>query len=223
MTLLAEDVWFRYGRRGPWVVRGASLAVAPGEVVGLHGPSGAGKSTLGGLLAGLVAPSRGRVTVDGVPPRPDRRAGRPNPVQFAHQHAHLAMDPRWSVREVLAEAGAGEVPAELVPAALLDRFPHEISGGEAQRVNVARALLAGPRFLVADEITASLDAIGQARVWRLLLARVRARGIGVLAISHDRPLLDVVADRVVAFADLTAPAGAEPDGTSPDRAITGSW
>lgn len=212
MTLLAEDVWFRYGRRQPWVVRGASLTVAPGEVVGLHGPSGAGKSTLGRVLAGLVAPRRGRVEVDGAPPRPDRRAGRPNPVQVVHQHAHLAMDPLWKVGAVLAEAGAEAVDPALVPPELLDRFPHEISGGEAQRVNLARALLARPRFVVADEISASLDPISQAGVWRLLLAEVRARGIGVLAISHDGPLLEVVADRVLDFADLAA---------SPDRVVTG--
>ncbi|MFT7836041.1 ATP-binding cassette domain-containing protein [Saccharothrix sp. BKS2] len=212
MTLLAEDVWFRYGRRQPWVVRGASLTVEPGEVVGLHGPSGAGKSTLGRLLAGLVAPGRGRVEVDGEPPRPDRRAGRPNPVQVVHQHAHLAMDPLWKVGAVLAEAGSAAVDPTLVPPALLDRFPHEISGGEAQRVALARALLARPRFLVADEISASLDAISQAEVWRLLLARVRAGGVGVLAISHDGPLLEAVADRVLDFADLAV---------SPDWVVTG--
>lgn len=219
MTLLAENVWFRYGRRQPWVVRDASLTVAPGEVVGLHGPSGAGKSTLGRLLAGLVAPARGRVEADGAPPRPDRRAGRPNPVQVVHQHAHLAMDPLWKVRAVLAEAGSAEVDPTLVPPELLDRFPHEVSGGEAQRVSLARALLAGPRYLVADEITASLDAISQAQVWRLLLGAVRTRGIGVLAISHDRPLLDAVADRVLDFADLST---SSPD-VSPDRVVTGSW
>lgn len=198
MTLLAEDVWFRYGRRQPWVVRGTSLKLTPGEVVGLYGPSGSGKSTLGRLLAGLVSPERGRVEVHGVPPRPDRRAGRANPVQVVHQHAHLAMNPLWKVAAIVAEGGSSPDPA-LVPEALLDRFPHEISGGEAQRVNLARALLSGPRFLVADEISASLDPISQAQVWRLLLAAVRTRDIGVLAISHDRPLLDAVADRVVAI------------------------
>ena len=201
MTLLAEDVWFRYGRRQPWVVRGATLKLTPGEVVGLHGPSGSGKSTLGRVVAGLATPTRGRVELDGSPPRPDRRSGRANPVQVVHQHAHLAMNPLWKVAAIVAEGGTGATA--LVPPDLLDRFPHEISGGEAQRVNLARALLSGPRFLVADEISASLDPISQAEVWRLLLAEVRARDIGVLAISHDRPLLDAVADRVVELADLS--------------------
>ncbi|WP_440898862.1 ABC transporter ATP-binding protein [Actinosynnema sp.] len=216
MSLRARDVWFRYGRTGPWVVRGVDLDVEPGEVVGLHGASGSGKSTLGRLLAGLDRPRRGAVEADGAAPRPGR--GVPNPVQLAFQDAHSAMDPRWRVSEVLAETApgggaAGEVAAldpVLVPPALLDRFPHEISGGEAQRVNLARALLTSPRYLVADEITASLDAITQAVIWRLLLERVRADRVGVLAISHDRPLLDAVADRVVDLAEVQAEVQAEP-------------
>jgi peptide/nickel transport system ATP-binding protein len=82
-------------------------------------------------------------------------------------------------------------------AAKADAYPHEISGGELQRVNLARALLARPRYLVADEITASLDAVTQVRVWDLLLERCRSAGIGVLAISHDRALLETVARRVI--------------------------
>jgi len=206
VTLLAEDVWYRYGRRQPWVIRGATLKLTPGEVVGLHGPSGSGKSTLGRLLAGLAHPSRGRVEIDGSAPGPSRRTGRPNPVQVVHQHAHQAMNPLWKIAAILAEGGSHD--GALVPEALLDRFPHEISGGEAQRVNLARALASGPRFLVADEISASLDPISQAQVWRLLLAAVRTRDIGVLAISHDRPLLDAVADRVVDLAELSDPAPA---------------
>lgn len=205
MTLRADDVWFRYSRKSRWVVEGASLSIEPGEVVGLHGPSGAGKSTLGRLLSGVLSPQRGRVSLDGRAPRPGRGAA--NPVQLVSQHALSALDPLWKIRRSLAETGVpdtvldGMDPA-LAPPALLDRFPHEISGGEAQRINLGRALLTGPRFLVADEITASLDPISQVDLWHLLRAAVESRGIGVLAISHDRPLLDVVAHRVVDFRDV---------------------
>lgn len=198
--LNAENLSFRYTRRTPWVVDGLSLHVEPGEVVGLCGPSGSGKSTLARLLAGHLRPQRGSVSLDGCPIEVPR--GRAHPVQLVMQDAQAAMDPRWKVAEVLASAGAGsEDLAELTPALVeerwLDRFPHELSGGELQRVNLARALLADPRHLVADEISASLDALTQARIWHLLGELTTARGIGVLAISHDRALLDQVCGRVL--------------------------
>ncbi|QQQ73441.1 ATP-binding cassette domain-containing protein [Saccharothrix sp. 6-C] len=205
MTLRADDVWFRYSGKSRWVVAGVSLSVEPGEVVGLHGPSGAGKSTLGRLLSGILRAQRGQVCADGRAPRPGR--GTANPVQLVSQHALLSLDPLWKIRRSLAETGVGEdvldrLDPALAPPALLDRFPHEISGGEAQRVNLGRALLADPRFLVADEITASLDPISQVEIWELVRAAVESRRIGVLAISHDRPLLDAVAHRVLDFQDL---------------------
>ncbi|WP_369133718.1 ATP-binding cassette domain-containing protein [Modestobacter sp. I12A-02662] len=98
---------------------------------------------------------------------------------------------------VLAEQVFAALDPELVAPSWLDRRPHELSGGQLQRVALARGLLARPRFLVADEITSGLDAVTQVRVWHLLLERCRSAGIGVLAISHDRPLLEAVADRVV--------------------------
>src|SRR5690606_2658444 len=129
--------------------------------------------------AGIRTPQRGTVDVDGAP----LSAAGSRPVQLVAQHAVAAMNPRWKVADVLAEAG--EEPAvdedRLVDARWLDRFPHEISGGELQRVNLARALRARPRYLVADEISASLDAITQAVLWRHLREQV-ALGLGVLAV-----------------------------------------
>lgn len=197
--LRAEGVWFRYDRGGAWVLAGVDLHVRPGEVVGLCGPSGGGKTTLGRVLAGFVRPARGRVTLDGREPRA-RRA--PHPVQLVLQHPERAMDPRWTVRDVLAATGAPDgalaaLDPRLVAPGWLDRHPHEISGGQLQRVNLARALLARPRYLVADEITASLDPVTQAGIWALLLEHSRSADIGVLAISHDRPLVEAVSHRIV--------------------------
>jgi peptide/nickel transport system ATP-binding protein len=129
-------------------------------------------------------------------------------VQLVLQQPERAIDPRWTVRQALAATGAelDGVDERLVHPGWLDRYPHEISGGELQRVNLARALLVRPRYLVADEISASLDAVTQARIWTLLLEHCREAGIGVLAISHDRPLLETVAGTVLDWTAASASA-----------------
>lgn len=210
--LTAEDVWFRHGRRSPWVLTGTDLVVEPGEVVGLRGPSGCGKTTLACLLAGLTRPDRGTVRVDGDPVTTIKR---PRPVQVVVQHPERAMNPRWRIRDVLAEAGLPDQRSErgLVERSWLDRYPHEISGGELQRVNLARALRTRPAYLVADEISSSLDAITQAILWRHVAHEVADRAMGVVVISHDQPLLDRVTDRVV-----DAPTYKWPDETHEPRA-----
>ncbi len=198
--LEAGELWFRYRRDSPWVLQGVSLTVEPGEVVGLRGPSGRGKTTLARLLSGYLVPTRGRVLLDGSP----LPAGA-QPVQLVSQHPELAVDPRWRLAEILAEAGTGRPdPALLetlsIDRAWLDRYPHELSGGELQRVTVARALLSQAPYVVADEVSAMLDPITQAQIWSVLLDHARHGGLGLLAICHDDPLLAAVADRVV---DLT--------------------
>ncbi|MBE7324734.1 ATP-binding cassette domain-containing protein [Nocardioides sp. Y6] len=214
--LVADRLTHRWSRTGEPVLREHSLRLEPGRVLGLSGPSGAGKSTLAAVLAGLRTPESGTVVVDG---RPLAEWTGPRPVQLVLQHPERAMNPRWRIRDVLAEALPGrrrEAVAQvtervaqewdahhgLVSPAWLDRFSHELSGGELQRVNLARALLARPCYLVADEISASLDALTQTVLWHRLDHEVAETGLGVLAISHDAALLAQVADEVVDFADL---------------------
>jgi peptide/nickel transport system ATP-binding protein len=193
--LSADEVWFRYDPNGPWVLEDVSFAATAGRVTALRGPSGRGKTTLARLLAGYLAPDRGRVLLDGVP-LPTTGV---SPVQLVLQHPEQALDPRWRLGRSLAEAGPSD-PALLdalsIDPAWLQRYPNELSGGELQRLALARALLARPRVLLADEISVMLDAITQAQLWHTLLQRVREDGLTVVAISHDDELLAAVADEV---------------------------
>jgi peptide/nickel transport system ATP-binding protein/Fe3+-transporting ATPase len=191
--LRAEHLAFRYGAQHPWVVQDISLALAPGEIVGLHGASGRGKTTLGKLLAGYLAPQQGRVLLDD---HPLPRRGR-CPVQLVVQHPELAINPRWRIARVLHEAGPcppGLLDALGIDRGWLTRWPHELSGGELQRIAVARAL--------ADEITAMLDAATQAHLWHAVLAYAQAQGMGLLVISHDDALRQRLCGRCITLPDV---------------------
>lgn len=194
--LRGEQLAFRYGPDKPWLFQDFSLALKPGEVVGLSGPSGLGKTTLAKILAGYLQPHTGQVKLDDEP-LPQRGYC---PVQLIFQHPELAVNPRWRIGEILAE---GYPPApELLRSLSLDeswltRWPHELSGGELQRVAVARALGPGMRYFIADEMTAMLDAITQAQIWEVVLSHARRRQVGVLVISHEAALLSRICDRVI--------------------------
>lgn len=192
---MLEGVDLAGGYDGRAVFRGVSLRLAPGQILGLEGPSGQGKTTLGRLLAGLQPPLQGAVLLDAAP-LPRRGAC---PVQYLPQHPLGSMNPRWRIRRILAEAappGPQDLAAVGVDPAWLERFPHELSGGQLHRVSLLRALLVRPRYLIADEITASLDQLSQAEIWRVLQDLARDRGIGILAISHDTALLRAVCTEV---------------------------
>jgi peptide/nickel transport system ATP-binding protein/Fe3+-transporting ATPase len=194
--LHGEGLAFRYSTQTPWIVQGLTIAVKPGEIVGIRGPSGQGKTTLAKLLAGYLTPYQRRVLVDD---RPLPRQGC-CPVQLIFQHPELAMNSRWRLHQILAES---ETPSAELLAALsiepgwLGRWPHELSGGELQRVAVARALGSATRYLIADEMTAMLDANTQAQIWQVVLQQVRQRDLGLLVISHDAPLVARLCTRVI--------------------------
>jgi peptide/nickel transport system ATP-binding protein len=206
-------------RRGGPAWQLPDLRLLPGEVVALFGPSGSGKSTLLQALFGLFSPAavdcRGRVAVLGrelaqLTPA-GRRAMLQQGVVFLTQDAQQALDPLQPVGAQIAQASqchlaaAFPVLAELgiaAPAALCERLPHAISGGEAQRVLLAIALLRRPALLVADEPGRSLDGLRLDRL-RQHCQRLQAAGTGLLLASHDDSLLQQLGARLLVPVDGT--------------------
>lgn len=201
--LIGKALSFRYGQKHPWLFRHFTIEVAPGEIVGLSGPSGFGKTTLGKILAGYIAATEGKVTIEGKPLPVHSYC----PVQLIFQHPELAVNPRWRIEKILQE---GQSPAPELLQSLcihkswLTRYPHELSGGELQRIAVARSLGSRTRYLIADEMTAMLDANTQALIWQAVIRYTRQNEIGVLVISHEAPLLQRLCSRII---DLTKQFG----------------
>lgn len=193
-------------------VRGVALSVLEGEVVGVIGETGSGKSTLGRLLSGLLAPDAGTITLEGE--RLGSEGVPQNRVQFIPQDPFESVNPRFNVLEIVREpldiAREGRVEQRRVAVeevlhavglavtdAFLGRRPPEISGGQLQRVVIARALVVAPKLLIADEPVSMLDPSEQARLMKLLRAIQHERGMGLLLITHDLALVRKVADRLI--------------------------
>ena len=210
-ALELRDVVVDYHGRGGRVraVAGASLTVERGRIVGLVGESGCGKSTLARAAVGLVATTSGTVTFEGRPVTALRRRARPAELvrlQLVFQNPYSSLNPRRTIGSQLADGmavrGGREARVrellELVglPANAVGRYPHEFSGGQRQRMAVARALAADPSVIVLDEPLASLDASAQAQLANLLRRLSRELDVGLLLISHDLAIVRHVADDV---------------------------
>ncbi len=193
--LEGRQLKFRYHSKGAWVLRQIDVAVQSSNVLGIMGPSGCGKSTLAHILCGYLSPLGGEVRVDGNP----LPANGYCPVQLLHQHPELAVNPHWKVKRILCETYSPSLEllhSLSISPEWMDRYPLELSGGEIQRIAVARALGPNTRYLVADEMTAMLDAHTQARIWQTVLSHCQRRNMGVIAISHNLSLLNRISDSV---------------------------
>jgi len=207
--LVVDDVGKRYGSGADATVAldGVSFTVAAGATLAVVGESGAGKSTLGRLIAGFELPTSGRVLVDGAPPR--LRSGAPSVTQAVFQHPSEALSPLASigasVGEPLARRPRKERKrrvAELLELVGIDarragERPSAFSGGQLQRISLARALAGEPRLLLCDEPTSALDVSVQAQIVNLLLDAQAQSGFACLLVTHDLAIVRSLADEVL--------------------------
>ncbi|UVK43872.1 dipeptide ABC transporter ATP-binding protein [Mesorhizobium sp. AR07] len=211
--LAVENVSVVYGRpgRGFTAIRDITLNIREGETFALVGESGSGKSTLARAVAGLIAPTSGRISLSRKPLAgrvKQRDAEERQLIQFVFQNPDASLNPRARISRALArplEFFFGSKAEAPVVAALADvrldakyanRFPDELSGGERQRVAIARGLIAEPSLLLCDEILSALDVSVQASILALLQRLKAERGIAMLFISHDLAVVRMLADRV---------------------------
>ena len=201
--LEVEDLHVKYGSFE--AVKGVSFSLGDGEMLGIVGESGSGKSTIAKTLVGLESPSAGKITIaSGVG------------LQMIFQDAVGSLNPRMTVRQMLdetlrhatrkAKGGAidlkgatdagGLVALVGLSKAVLDQYPRELSGGQCQRVSVARALACQPKVLIADEPVSALDVSVQARVLNLLRDLRRDLGLSILLVAHDLAVVKNVCDNV---------------------------
>ena len=211
-VLRVEGLTVRYGRRQPFTaVDDISFEVPAGSVTGLVGESGSGKSTTASAVARLTPAAAGRISLLGEDIAAlSLREFRPRRIemQMIFQDPQGSLDPRQRVRSGLRELRRlhpertswldDESLMQRVGLAptLLDRVPHELSGGQAQRVCIARALLTRPRLIVADEPTSALDVSVQAQILELLRQLVDEEGISILFISHNLAVVRALCDFV---------------------------
>ena len=216
-----SDLHVRYGDYE--AVKGVSFTLGKGEILGIVGESGSGKSTIAKVLMGLENPSSGRIQVKTQGEGEQRKSSavhlKPSPnIQMIFQDAVGSLNPRMTVRQTLREiiefsnrrmieSGKRNIRTfehsiirllDLVglSSAILDQYPREMSGGQCQRVSIARALACEPEVLIADEPVSALDVSVQARVLNLLRDLRKSLGLSILLIAHDLAVVKNVCDRI---------------------------
>ncbi len=203
-----------FSRKDPGAVKavdGISLKIYKGESLGLIGESGCGKSTFARVVLQLIKPTEGEVYFDGEQVNPkDIKEFRKN-VQMVFQDPYTSIDPRMSVRGIIEEPlrvhtnTTAEEKRQIVLPVLknigmseevLEKYPHEFSGGQRQRLGIARALVTNPKLLICDEPVSALDVSIQSSILNLLKSLQKDLGLSYLFISHDMSVVKYISDRI---------------------------
>ena len=196
-----ENLCFSYGKNNQ-VIKDLSLELHENEILGIVAPSGYGKSTLGQLMSGYLKPNLGKILVDGENIENLKGFSK---VQMIHQHPEKSINPSWKVAKILNEGW--KVSEDVIKSFgikdfWLKNFPSELSGGELQRICIARVMHKDTKYLIADEITSMLDAITQVKLLEELINYVRQRKMGMLFISHNYALIDKISDRIIDLEEI---------------------
>jgi ABC-type oligopeptide transport system ATPase subunit len=188
--------YFKSRSGGVKALDGVSLAIEKGEAFGIVGESGCGKTTLGKIILGIIKPDSGKIEVA------------TNKMQVVFQDPYNSLDPKMRVREIIAEgliiSRSNDIDNRVkeildlvkLPEEALDKYPHQFSGGERQRIAIGRAVITKPEFIVCDEPVSSLDVVIQLQILNLLKDIQRKMGITSLFISHDLKVIRFMCDKV---------------------------
>ncbi len=217
MLLEGKELSKGYFRSGVSVdaLKGVSFSLDVGEILGIVGESGSGKSTLLKLVSGLEKPDGGELLLDGVPLPHRRTKAHYRAVQMVFQDPMGSFHPRRrvsaSIREAVRNLCGRDAGVELeelcalvgLNPTLAERYPRELSGGQCQRFAIARAVAAGPRILLCDEITSALDVSTQAQVLGLLAEICRKKRMAAIFVSHDLAVVSCICQRVMVLREGT--------------------
>jgi len=208
MLVEVENLRKRYGRAASYVIDGVSFSIGQGETIGIMGESGSGKSTIGQILAGLYPATEGSIRFRGTQLKLPYKKEVRSKIQILFQHPEVSFNPRMKLKESLREPyllkkrlyEESEFLKYMERFGIyrehVGRYPAELSGGELQRMALARAMLMEPECLILDEPTSMLDMVSQAQMIRLLEQLQTETGVAYLFISHDRELCRKFCSRI---------------------------
>ena len=216
MTVLeARNICKRYKVKNETIeaLKNVSISLEEREILGIVGESGSGKSTLLKMLSGLESPDSGEILLFGKTVSEKRSLEERRAMQMIFQDAGGSFNPRRKIsssvkqacRKMMDDKGSCDIAALAervgLSAELADRFPGDLSGGQCQRMAIARAVAVSPRILLCDEITSALDVSSQAQILQLLSDICREDGMSVIFVSHDLAVVSCLCSRVVVMKD----------------------